>query len=202
MNGRCGYRLDGKHLRKPPMMEPLLDLLVSICSIATIGQYVWSMRAHFQLQGMSPGAMVISAVVIATALFFLAILWIQSQPVPAKLAGLAVELASSVLFWWAIVTSRRARLHFAFAPDNPHSLLTDGPYRYIRHPFYSSYIIFWIGWGIATWSIWAVVPVAGITVLYVVAALGEEKKFSRTLLAGDYQAYRGRAGLFWPRLGW
>ncbi|WP_245519494.1 MULTISPECIES: isoprenylcysteine carboxylmethyltransferase family protein [unclassified Mesorhizobium] len=184
------------------MMEPLLDLLVSICSIATIGQYVWSMRAHFQLQGMSPGAMAISAVVIATALFFLAILWIQSQPVPAKLAGLAVELASSVLFWWAIVTSRRARLHFAFAPDNPHSLLTDGPYRYIRHPFYSSYIIFWIGWGIATWSIWAVVPVAGITVLYVVAALGEEKKFSRTLLAGDYQAYRGRAGLFWPRLGW
>ncbi|TGR63362.1 isoprenylcysteine carboxylmethyltransferase family protein, partial [Mesorhizobium sp. M2D.F.Ca.ET.223.01.1.1] len=101
-----------------------------ICSIATIGQYVWSMRAHFQLQGMSPGAMAISAVVIATALFFLATLWIQSKPVPAKLAGLAVELASSVLFWWAIVTSRRARLHFAFAPDNPHSLLTDGPYRY------------------------------------------------------------------------
>ena len=55
---------------------------------------------------------------------------------------------------------------------------------------------------VSTWSIWAVVPVAGITVLYVVAALGEEKKFSRTLLAGDYQAYRGRAGLFWPRLGW
>ena len=88
------------------------------------------------------------------------------------------------LFWWAIVTSRKARLRFAFAPDDPHSLLTDGPYGYVRHPFYTSYIIFWIGWGIATWSIWAVVPVAGIAILYVFAALDEEKKFSRTPLAG------------------
>ncbi|MER9403316.1 isoprenylcysteine carboxylmethyltransferase family protein [Mesorhizobium caraganae] len=183
-------------------MEPVLDLLVSIFSIATIGQYVWSMRAHFQLQAMSPGAMTISAAVIATALFFLAILWIQSQPVSAKLTGLAVELASSALFWWAIVTSRKARLRFIFAPDDPHSLLTDGPYGYVRHPFYTSYIIFWIGWGIATWSIWAVVPVAGIAILYVFAALDEEKKFSRTPLADSYKAYRGRAGLFWPRLGW
>ncbi|CAN7649312.1 methyltransferase family protein [Mesorhizobium caraganae] len=183
-------------------MEPVLDLLVSIFSIATIGQYVWSMRAHFQPQAMSPGAMAISAAVIATALFFLAILWIQSQPVSAKLTGLAVELASSALFWWAIATSRKARLRFIFAPDDPHSLLTDGPYGYVRHPFYTSYIIFWIGWGIATWSIWAVVPVAGIAILYVFAALDEEKKFSRTPLADSYKAYRGRAGLFWPRLGW
>jgi protein-S-isoprenylcysteine O-methyltransferase Ste14 len=183
-------------------MEPVLDLLVSICSVVTLGQYLWSMRAHFVLQAMSPGAMVISAVVIATALFFFAILWIETQPVPAKLAGLAVELASLVLFWWAVAVSRKARLRFAFAPDNPHGLLTEGPYGYVRHPFYTSYLIFWIGWGIATWSIWAVVPIAGIIAIYVSAALDEEKKFARTPLAGAYAAYRGRAGLFWPRLGW
>ncbi|UVK41089.1 isoprenylcysteine carboxylmethyltransferase family protein [Mesorhizobium sp. AR10] len=183
-------------------MDRGLDLLVSISSIATLGQYVWSMRAHFQSSTMSSGAMMISAAVIATALFFLAILWIESQPAAAKIAGLAIELASSALFWWAISTSRKARLRFAFASDNPDSLLTDGPYGYIRHPFYTSYIIFWIGWGIATWSIWAVVPVAGIVAIYVIAALDEEKKFSRTGLAGAYEAYRRRAGLFWPRLGW
>jgi len=77
---RRDHRLHGNH-RGIPRMEPVLDLLVSICSIATLGQYVWSMRAHFQPQAMSPGAMAISAAVIATALFFLAILWVQSQPV-------------------------------------------------------------------------------------------------------------------------
>jgi len=183
-------------------MELGLDLLLSISSMATLGQYAWSMRAHFESQGMSSGAMVISAVVMCTAIFFLAILWIGSQPALAQIGGFVLELASSALFWWAISTSRKARLRFAFAPDKPHSLLTEGPYRYVRHPFYTCYIIFWIGWGIATWSIWAVVPVAGIVAIYVIAALDEEKKFSGTMLAGAYESYRTQAGLFWPRLGW
>jgi protein-S-isoprenylcysteine O-methyltransferase Ste14 len=181
------------------VIERWLDVLVSIGSIATVGQYFWSTRAHFRSPTMPSGAMVISAVVIATAVFFLATLWIERQPVAAKILGLAIELASSALFWWAISTSRKARLRFAFDSDNPDSLVTDGPFGYIRHPFYASYITFWIGWGIATWSIWAVVPVAGIFMIYVIAALDEERKFSRTTLAGAYEAHRVRTGLFWPR---
>ncbi|RVC81553.1 isoprenylcysteine carboxylmethyltransferase family protein, partial [Mesorhizobium sp. M4A.F.Ca.ET.022.05.2.1] len=177
-------------------MERGLDLLVSIIGIATVGQYLWSMRAHFQSSGMSSGAKIISVVVAATALFFLAIIWILPQPLLAKIVGLVIQLASSALFWWAIARSRKARLRFVFDADNPHGLVTDGPFSYIRHPFYTSYIIFWAGWGIATWSIWAVVPVAGIFVLYLIAALDEEKKFSRTDLAGAYEAHRKQAGLF------
>ncbi|WP_245494697.1 isoprenylcysteine carboxylmethyltransferase family protein [Mesorhizobium sp. M4B.F.Ca.ET.017.02.2.1] len=184
------------------MMERGLDLLVSIIGIATVGQYLWSMRAHFQSSAMSSGAKIISVVVAATALFFLAIIWILPQPPLAKIVGLAIQLVSSALFWWAISRSRKARLRFVFDADNPHGLVTDGPFSYIRHPFYTSYIIFWAGWGIATWSIWAVVPVAGIFVLYLIAALDEEKKFSRTDLAGAYEAHRKQAGLFWPRLRW
>lgn len=92
---------------------------------------------------------------------------------------LAIELANSALFWWAIVISRKARLRFAFDADSPDSLVTDGPYFYVRHRFHASHIIFWIGWGIATWSIWAVVPGAGIVAIYTIAALlDEERKFS------------------------
>ncbi|MER9558933.1 hypothetical protein [Mesorhizobium sp. M0323] len=119
-------------------MESTLDLLVSISSIATLGQYAWSMRAHFQSPTMSQGAMIISAVVVGTALFFLALLWIERQPLAAKIGGLAIELASSALFWWAISVSRKAGLRFAFDPDNPDSLVTEGPYLHVRHPFYTS----------------------------------------------------------------
>ena len=181
-------------------VERGLDLLVSIVGIATVGQYLWSMRAHFQSSGMSSGATIISVVVAATALFFLALIWILPQPPLAKIVGLAVQLASSALFWWAISKSRKAGLRFVFDADNPHGLVTDGPFFYLRHPFYTSYIIFWAGWGIATWSIWAVAPVAVIFVLYLIAALDEEKKFSRTEMADAYAAHRNRAGLFWPRL--
>lgn len=182
------------------MVEVGLDLLISIVSVATVGQYLWAMRAHFHSASMPSGTKIISAVVAATSLFFLVLLWVETQPIAAKLVGLALELMSSVLFWWAISTSRRARLRYAFDADNPDSLVTDGPYRYIRHPFYTSYIVFWAGWGIATWSIWAVVPVAGLATIYLIAALDEERKFSRTAMAGSYEAYRRQAGLFWPLL--
>jgi protein-S-isoprenylcysteine O-methyltransferase Ste14 len=45
-----------------------------------------------------------------------------------------------------------------------------------------------------------VVPVIGIIAIYTIAALDEERKFSRTALAGAYEDYRTRTGLFWPRL--
>lgn len=181
-------------------MAFFLDLLVSVLSLAIVGQYTWSMRAHFHSATVPPGAILISAVVIATSLFFLSILWIEKQPIGAKLVGFGLEIASLALFWWAITASRAARLRFAFDADNPDSLVTEGPYLYVRHPFYTSYAIFWIGWGIATWSIWAVVPVAGLIAIYVVAARDEEKKFSTTALAGPYEAYRQRTGFFWPRV--
>lgn len=181
-------------------MAFFLDLLVSVLSLAIIGQYTWSMRAHFHSVSMPAGAMLISAVVIATSLFFLGILWLERQPIGAKLAGFALEIASLMLFWWAITASRAAKLRFAFDADNPDSLVTEGPYWYVRHPFYTSYAIFWVGWGVATCSIWAVVPVAGLIAIYMVAALGEERKFSTTTLAGSYDAYRRRTGFFWPRL--
>ena len=61
-------------------------------------------------------------------------------------------------------------------------------------------VVFWIGWAIATWSVWSLIPLGVIAVIYVVAALGEERKFSRTEMADAYADYRRQTGFFWPRL--
>jgi protein-S-isoprenylcysteine O-methyltransferase Ste14 len=181
-------------------MDRELDFLISGLSILVIGQYAWSMRAHFHSSATTASAILISFAVIATALFFLGIIWLEPQPDSAKIVGFFIEIASVALFWWAISASRKARLHFAFATENPHSLVNGGPFQYLRHPFYTSYIIFWIGWGLATWSIWALIPVAGLAAMYTMAALDEEKKFARTELGSEYDRYRRSAGFFWPRL--
>ena len=80
------------------------------------------------------------------------------------------------------------------------SLVTSGPYRYVRHPFYTSYLIFWTGLALGTWSLWAVPVLIVMLVLYAVAARSEEGKFSRTEMSADYAAYRARTGMFWPKL--
>ena len=151
---------------------------------------------------MPPGALLISAVVMGTSLFFLSLVWMQAQSSQAQLVGVAVEIAGAVLFWSAISASRKARLRAAFDKVNPHSIVTGGPYRYLRHPFYTSYLIFWSGWAIAAWSAWTLVPVSIFAAIYVAAARAEEKKFSATPLAGDYEAYKSRTGFFWPRMKW
>ena len=182
-------------------MDLILDLIVSAVSLSVIAQYSWSLKAHFNSPKMPTGTVVISVVVLATAAIYVALLWIESQPLLATLVALMLEGLAIWMFWSAIKASRAARLKMAFDVRNPHGLVTGGPYRYLRHPFYTSYLIFWIGWAVATWSLWSVVPLVVITVIYVLAALGEERKFSRTEMAADYADYRRRTGFFWPRLG-
>lgn len=181
-------------------MQVALDALVSATGMLTVGQYAWSLRFHFRSARTPPGAMLISAMVVATLLFLLALQWWVEQPVTAQVLGFALQIASNALFWWAIAASRTARLRFAFDEEGPDSLVTSGPYRHLRHPFYSSYVLFWAGWSLATWSVWALVPLAGLVTLYVAAAKGEERKFAATAMAGEYLAYRRRAGLMWPKL--
>lgn len=181
-------------------MELVLDFVVSVLSVLVVLQYGRSLRTHFKSPKMPTGTVVISVVVTATAAVFLTLIWIETQPIFAQLIGLAVECFGLWLFWMAIRASREARLKMAFDVANPHGLVMTGPYRYLRHPFYTSYLVFWIGWAIATWSAWSLIPLLAITVIYVIAALGEERKFSRTEMAEAYEEYRRQTGFFWPRL--
>jgi protein-S-isoprenylcysteine O-methyltransferase Ste14 len=180
-------------------MATVLDIVVTVVSLVVVAAYTWSLRGHFSSKKMPDGAKVISLFVTATTVFFLYLMWWKPQLVWAQLAGLLLELAAAALFWWAITASRKARLRFAFDHENPDSLVMTGPYRYLRHPFYTSYIVFWTGWGLATSSIWSIVPVAFFVAIYVAAARNEERKFSSTPLAHEYEAYRRRTGFLWPR---
>lgn len=181
-------------------MDILLDCLVTVIAVATLAQYMWSARGHFKSEDMPKGAKLLSGVVLACALLMFGLTWFVLQPIAAQLAGVALMSGTQLLFWAAIRASRNSTLLLAFDPDNPRSLVNAGPYRYVRHPFYVSYVIFWGGWAIATWSIWALLPFVVMTGVYVSAARDEERKFALTGMAADYEAYRRRTGFFFPRI--
>jgi protein-S-isoprenylcysteine O-methyltransferase Ste14 len=180
-------------------MHILLDLIISIASLTIVGFYAWSLRGHFNSPKMEAGAKLISVVVIVTTAFFLYLVWSGAQTRWVQIVGLGFELGAASLFWWAVSASRKARLRFAFDPEYPDSLVTDGPYRYLRHPFYTSYLLFWCGWALASWSIWSILPVLFFTIVYVIAARNEERKFSLSPLASEYEAYRRKTGFLTPR---
>lgn len=181
-------------------MQFFLTIALTGLSIFIVGTHAVVGKGHFRSKGMPAGANLVSASVILTLALFLLLLWLDETPVAALLVALALEAASLWLFLRTVAASRNRALHFAFDPDNPVSLVTSGPYRFVRHPFYTSYILFWGGFALGTWSLWAIPVLAVMVALYAVAASGEERKFLATEMATEYADYRARTGMFFPRL--
>lgn len=182
-------------------MQLALDILLTALGILVIGSHAFVGKGHFKSRQMPAGANLVSAAVLTTLAVFLLLLWTNEAPLAAQIVALILEALSLWLFFRTIAASREGALHFAFDVDNPVSLVTSGPYRYVRHPFYTSYLTFWTGLALGTWSPWAIPVLILMFVLYTVAARGEEGKFSRTDMSEDYAAYRARTGMFWPKLG-
>ena len=181
-------------------MQLALDILLTALSIFVIGSHAVVGKGHFKSKQMPAGANLVSAAVLTTLAVFLILLWTGEAPLIAQLVALALEALSLWIFFRTIAASRDGALHFAFDTENPVSLVTSGPYRYVRHPFYTSYLIFWTGLAIGTWLLWAVPVLLLMAVLYTVAARGEEAKFARTQMSDEYATYRARTGMFWPKL--
>ena len=181
-------------------MQVISDAIVTLASLMVVAAYIWSVRGHFSSPRTPARAWLISAAVTISTLLLTALVWLNDAPLLATLTGLVLEVGSALLFAATVRTSRQARLRFAFDPEHPASLLSTGPYRYVRHPFYVSYIIFWTGWSIAAWSLIVVIIPPVFLYLYWQAARMEERNFAASPLAQNYESYRAQVGFFFPRL--
>jgi protein-S-isoprenylcysteine O-methyltransferase Ste14 len=151
--------------------------------------------------GMTPGMALIQFCGIVFGLLHLASLLLPgATTVEGVSAAVLLYAGSLMLFWWAFQTNRRTPLSAAFSPDVPMQLVQNGPYQFIRHPFYASYLMTWLAGPIASGrpSLLATTILMGS--IYYVAARSEEKKFENSPLAQEYRRYKLRTGLFAPNV--
>jgi protein-S-isoprenylcysteine O-methyltransferase Ste14 len=161
---------------------------------------VWGVKAHFRRTEKIPaGTKLISALSLAGYLIF-AIHLVFGAPGEFWAFAFTLFVLSLALFCWTVSSTRHTPPTLAFDDDTPSFLLRHGPYRYVRHPFYLSYLLFWTGTACTFSAVWPwLVPAVMISV-YANAASREEGKFARSDLAAAYHAYRQRAGMFFPRV--
>lgn len=128
-------------------------------------------------------------------------LWVAlNRSEPGAPLAFALYGTSLGLFIWAARTTWHERLTLAFAVDLPTHLVTGGPYRFVRHPFYTSYLLAWVAGVPATGEPALLVTVLVMGSLYVRAARQEERKFAGSALRTEHRAYRARTGMFVPVL--
>jgi protein-S-isoprenylcysteine O-methyltransferase Ste14 len=174
--------------------------LASLSGIAGFGFFTWGVRGHF-FGDKTPAAM---QIILVLSLFgiavFLFAIWRTSVPGWRSAAGFCLHLPAIALFGWAVLVTRQNRPAMAFAGDLPVEVFRSGPYAYIRHPFYTSYLLFWLGCAVAAWSLIMLSIFIALAAVYTVAARGEERDFSRSALRDEYAMHRKDTGFFWPKL--
>lgn len=172
-------------------------LFASLFCFASFG---WAMVRHFDRAGKPKPGMVFTGLIVPVFAGLNVITLLKRSPIwPA--AGLVLYVAAGILFWLAIAATRGRGLAACFQCHVPRRIVWSGPYRFIRHPFYSAYTLVWLG-GFAATGWW---PLGAIAVfmagLYEHAARKEEAGFLQSCLGPAYQAYMHHTGRFFPRLG-
>jgi len=169
---------------------------------ASLASFMWGMQQFFSKpSGDNFGMKLIRAVSsIFAAIHLVAILLTADASASRSLVASSIYLAALGLFFWAIQTNSRSTFSAAFSTDVPLRLVKEGPYRWIRHPFYCAYLLTWSAGFVATGHLWLLPTVAVMVGVYLKAALLEEEKFAQSPLAQAYQEYQESAGRFLPKL--
>lgn len=180
-------------------IQSLLQGAVIVLFIWNILLFSVALRSGFSRPHGVPGRMRILALCGAVATLADGILLFLAKPLPWQtVAGLALQIASQFLLRAAIRATTRSKLSLAFSDDAPASLNQSGPYRFIRHPFYTAYSLTWLAAAVATAHPAAFAALVMMVAFYWVAARREEKKFLSSPLADSYRCYRKSAGMFFP----
>ncbi|MCH8152689.1 MAG: isoprenylcysteine carboxylmethyltransferase family protein [Planctomycetes bacterium] len=125
--------------------------------------------------------------------------WSQLELVPQLrlLGGLLGLIALALLFWTLrhlganVTRTARTRSH--------HTLVTGGPYRWARHPLYSSGVVLCAAYVLLTAN-WFILLMCGLASAVLRARTSREEANLIKKFGDDYRAYMKRTGRFLPRL--
>ena len=124
----------------------------------------------------------------------------SSAPMPEWLRWIGVGLcacAVALLFW----TLRRLgkNLTDTVVTRRVHTLVTQGPYRWVRHPFYDSVGLFAVGASLAAAN-WLMLASGVLVMALLVVRTRTEEEQLLARFGDPYQAYLDRTGRFLPRV--
>lgn len=113
--------------------------------------------------------------------------WTDPLPVSAVILAFAVMVASNALTFWAMRVNAFFSSHVRIQDDRGHTVVTDGPYRFVRHPGYTGAIVYNLAAPLVLASLPAFCVGIAMLVLFVVRTMLEDRTL-REGLAG-YREY-------------
>jgi protein-S-isoprenylcysteine O-methyltransferase Ste14 len=151
----------------------------------------------FMLATLRPAGMLCWLAVLACAFRPSWMTWSSLQlPCALRWAGVAVWAAAAALLAWTFHHLGR-NLTDTVVTRRDHQLITGGPYRYVRNPFYDSAALLTLSISLIAANWFILVSGTIVFVLLVVRTRTEEAHLIARF-GDDYRAYMQRTGRFLP----
>ncbi len=116
--------------------------------------------------------------------------WTGGMPLAAQVAALAVCVLGYALGVWATASNAFFSQIVRIQSERGHTVATNGPYRYVRHPAYAGAILYELAVPFLLASWWALIPGGLAAILFVLRTVLEDRTL-RVELVG-YSEYAGR----------
>lgn len=115
--------------------------------------------------------------------------WSPAFSTPVQAGALIFLFAGSLLFTWSMKSNTFFSTMVRLQDDRGHVTITGGPYKYIRHPGYASFIIMSLATPVALSSLHGLLMAALSAVIFVVRTCLEDKTLKARL--PGYKEYVG-----------
>jgi protein-S-isoprenylcysteine O-methyltransferase Ste14 len=114
-----------------------------------------------------------------------------SEPVLALQAAATLVMAlSTLLVHWAMRTNRFFSAVVRIQKDRGHTVVTGGPYRFVRHPGYVGSVLYCLAMPVMLGSTWALIPGVTVVGIIVLRTALEDRTLHREL--PNYAEYASR----------
>lgn len=129
--------------------------------------------------------------------------WTQPSLVAAfiSLGGTVAAIASTALITYTLGSHARPIALWHQNNDAPDEIVTWGAYRFIRHPFYTAFLLAFAAALLAASSFITLGCLVWAAVALTFTAKREERRLLSSRLGEDYGAYQHKTGRFVPRIG-
>jgi protein-S-isoprenylcysteine O-methyltransferase Ste14 len=168
-------------------------------------------RSHTgeKLDRWQEGAFILFGLRLTALVFFVGgIAWMidsqwmawSSMPIPVWLrwVGLAVAVCAGIVWVWTVHTLDK-NLTDTVVTRKDHSLVVSGPYRWVRHPFYTATFVGLVAGSVAMAN-WFFLVLGALGIGFLVARTRIEEGKLVERFGDEYRDYMKRTGRFVPRL--
>ncbi len=107
--------------------------------------------------------------------------WSANVALPVQLGAIVVFLLGYAFSTWAIIVNTYFSSVVRIQTDRGQTVVTSGPYQYVRHPGYSGGIVAWLASPILLGAIWSFIPTVIVVALYIVRTALEDKTLQNEL---------------------